>query len=311
MARLARTHDLAPMERCDSKHFVAIGNAATEYTEERLADCETIYALFFDSFRHRGFAVHEPSSRLMVAVFDSQAGFEAYLGGPMPAALTGVYHTPTNRLVVYDFAQNRAFQAGWKRGEEITRGMASSLERQAFSAALSQRARVRRADTNVGTIMHEVAHQLSFNSGLLNREGDVSAWLAEGLACYCEATANGAWQGIGEPNAMRARALAGPAGGQGNFLPLRALVANDDWLRKAASVNQVLLGYAQSWALFHMLVEERPKSLRRYLALVSTRRTPESRLADFAEVFGPDLAGLDAHYQAYMKDLARQQARPR
>ena len=42
-----------------------------------------------------------------------------------------------------------------------------------------------------------------------------------------------------------------------------------------------LLGYAQSWALFRMLMEERPKQMRAYLTLIWDRRTSEHRLTDF------------------------------
>src|SRR5262249_50075338 len=141
-------------------------------------------------------------------------------------------------------------------------------------------------------------------------EGDVAAWLAEGLACYCEATDNGAWQGIGEANPHRAASLAGPARGQGSFIPLKDLIGSDDWLRKAGRGDQILLGYAQSWALFQMLIEERPKALRRYLELIADRRTPDSRLADFVQTFG-DLTELEKSYQAYLREVVRQQVNRR
>ncbi len=311
MTGLERTHHLAPMTRLDSKHFLAIGNAADEYTEERLYNCETIYALFFDHFRKKGFRVREPGVRLMVAVFDSQAGFEAYLGRTMSAATTGVYHPPSNRLVVYDYAQNRSFLANKKQGEQMVGQIRSQLDRQRISGRFSHFAQTRRADANIGTIMHEVAHQLSFNGGLLNREGDVPLWLAEGLACYCEATENASWQGIGEPNPERVNTLAGAARGQGTFIPLRALLASDDWLRKAPDVRQVLLGYSQSWALFRMLMEQKPRSLRNYLTLLYPHRTPEHRLADWVQVFGTDLATFEKQYFDYMRNLVRREAHVR
>jgi hypothetical protein len=311
MVRLTREMDLAPMERVDSRHFLAIGNAAAEYTQQRLYNCETIYPLFLDHFRRKGFRLSEPGAKLMVAVFDSQAGFEAYLGQRMSAATTGVYHGASNRLVVYDYARNRSFTAAKQRGQELGRQLANNLQRQHYLGSLSQQAQVRRADANIGTIMHEVAHQLSFNCGLLNRDGDVPLWLAEGLACYCEATDNGSWQGVGEANPMRANRLAGPASGQEPFLPLRALVTSEDWLRKATAVDQVLLGYSQSWALFSVLMQERPRALRKYLGEIYSRRTSDRRLSDFAEAFGPDLASLEARYQAFVREVVRQQVRTR
>jgi hypothetical protein len=310
MERLVRENRLPPAVRYDTKHFMAFSTADEGYTEHRLYNCETIYDLFFEHFRKRGFAVKEPAGKLMAAIFDSQTGFEAYLDGPMSNTVTGIYHPTSNRLVVYDFGTNRAFMAGKKNGEEQAKRISSDVHRKIVISMFSQRAREFRNDANIGTIMHEVAHQLSFNGGLLNRHGDVPLWLAEGLACYCEATDNGGWQGVGEPNPMRANWLAGPPSGRGSFIPLTELVSSDDWLRKSPNVQQVLLGYAQSWALFHMLIEERPKALRKYLALIYSRRTSDNRLADFVEVFG-DLNKMEREYQAYMKGLADQQARIR
>jgi hypothetical protein len=310
LRRLEREHRLTPLTRTRSKHFLAMSNTAGEYTEDRLYNCETIHALFFDHFRRQGFPVRQPAARMLVAIFDSQAGLEAYLGHPTAPTMTGVYHIPSNCLVVYDIGRNRAFLESRRRAEEAARQIPNDLARRHFLGTVNRRARDFRAGTNVGTMMHEVAHQLSFNCGLLNRKGDVPVWLSEGLACYCESTVNSNWQGIGEPNPLRAGSLADAAHGRGAFIPLRTLLANDDWLRKAPSVDRILLGYAQSWALFHLLMEERPRQLRRYLALVYDRPTPDHRLTDFAQAFGADLDRFEQRYQAHMRDLVREQARP-
>ncbi len=74
-------------------------------------------------------------------------------------------------------------------------------------------------------------------------------------------------------------------------------------------MNQVVLGYAQSWALFSMLMEQRPKALRKYLALIESRRTPDHRLTDFAEVFGTDFDKLEVSYQGYVREVVKQQGR--
>jgi hypothetical protein len=309
MERIQKANRLPRLRRLDSKHFLAISSASEDYTELRLYNCETIHALFFAHFRRRGFAVREPDSKMMVAIFDSQKGFEAYLGRTMPTSVTGIYHTASNRLVVYDYGQNRDLLDVKKRGEDLVRRSRTDLERGRLITAFDRHVRDRRNDTNLSTIMHEVAHQLSFNCGLLNRQGDAPLWLIEGLACYCEPTINGAWQGIGGPNPQRARSLMGPANGRGAFIPLRDLVRTDDWLRKANRVDQILLGYAQSWALFRMLMEQQPRQLRRYLELIYPRRTPDHRLTDFGQAFGADLARLERNYQAYMQRIVRQEVR--
>jgi hypothetical protein len=306
---LESKHKLKKLTKYTSDHFMAYSNADQAYTEYRLDNCETIHAVFFKHFRKRGFAATPPAEKMMVAVFDSQVGFEAYVGQKMSSAVTGLYHTPTNRLVVYDFATNRAFMENKRRIEDQVKVGGSDLDRERRIVKFGRFVNERRNDTNISTIMHEVAHQLSFNCGLLNRTGDVPLWLAEGLAVYCESTIGGAWHGIGESNPPRAGVLARVVNGRGEFLSLRTLVASDDWFRKAARMDQAILGYSQSWALFRMLIEDHPAKLKSYLKTIHARRTPDYRLGDFAAAFGTDLAKLDRRYQGYMRSIAKNESK--
>jgi hypothetical protein len=146
---------------------------------------------------------------------------------------------------------------------------------------------------------------LSFNCGLLNRKGDVPAWVAEGLACYCEPADRGSWQGIGAPNPERLRVLARQVRGEAPAVPLAALVGSDAWLKDG---GLVLSGYAQSWALFRMLMQERSEAMRSYLTLIHPRRAPEHRLTDFREVFGSDLVLLERRHREYIRELVEQHA---
>jgi hypothetical protein len=246
----------------------------------------------------------------MVALLDTQAGFDAYLGVKNSSGIAGIYHPASNRLVVYDLGTSRMFVEARDRGNQAARSIRTELDRQRVIGAFSRRAQNWRDDANLSTVMHETAHLLSFNCGLLNREGDVPAWLAEGLACYCEPTDGASWQGVGAANPKRAGSLTRALSGTGKLIPLRDLVASDNWLRRATSHEQILLGYAQSWALFRYLMEERPQVLRKYLGTLYGRRTPEHRLTDFAEAFGADLAKLETQYQDYVRGVVREQGRP-
>src|SRR5581483_4545769 len=151
---------------------------------------------------------------------------------------------------------------------------------------------------------------LSFNCGMLNREGDMPIWLAEGLACYCEPTVNGSWQGIGEPDQERLGALADALRSGTPLLELRRLVENDRW-REAQDSNMLLLAYGQSWALFRMLIEEKPQALQSYLAQIYSRQISDRRLADFCQAFGSDLPRLERHYRDYVQTLVQQFTRPK
>jgi hypothetical protein len=307
MVRLQEKHRLAPLTRYDTKHFTALSNADEKFCTERLQNCEVLYALFCDHFRRKGFAVHDAPARLMVALFDSQRGFEAYLGQRVPPEVTGIYHTPTNRLVVYDYGGNDAYLAIKKQTQRQVKQVESQLDRLRHLDNLSRRAQDVRRGTSTSTVLHEVAHHLSFNCGLLNRGGDVAFWLAEGLACYCEATTNGSWQGIGALNRHRMHQLESGSSAQGGLIPLRALVTQDLF---GEDGKAMLPAYAQSWALFRLLMEERPAALRKYLELIHSRRTPDHRLTDFQEAFGADLGPLERRYVEYVKNLLNQLPRP-
>jgi hypothetical protein len=304
MTDLSRRHALGEIIRFDSPHFVALSNAEEGFSEARIRNCELLYGLFYDHFRAKGFVIREPGTKLMLALFSSQAGFEAYLGQRMPPTTTGIYHPGSNRFVIYDYGQNESFLREKRRAEQEARRIDSYMDRQRYWGSLNRDAQDFRNGANLRTIMHEAAHHVSFNCGLLNRDGDVPLWLAEGLACYCEPTANGTWQGIGEINPERVASLAG-AVGEKTLLSLREILESDRWVKRKRDSRSILLGYAQSWALFRMLIEEQPQALRTYLDLIYTRQTSERRLADFQEAFGTDLVTLEQQYREYIRQLSQ------
>lgn len=300
MVALQDKHNLPALSRYDSKRFTALSNAGEKFTVHCLRSCELLHDLFFDHFIRKGFPLQQPRGRLMLAVFDSPKGYEAYLGKKMPATITGIYHPQSNRLVIYDLARNQALLAQKEKALLAGAKILSEIQRTNYEQTIERQVRDRSDDANLGTIMHEAAHQLSFNSGLLERDADLSLWLAEGLACYCEATEDGNWRGIGEPNSQRIIDLDAAIRDSGRFIPLHDLIRDEDW---RTTSRKGLLGYAQSWALFHMLMHEQPKQLRAYLDLIRTRRTADHRLLDFRQIFGADPQRLEAQYVAYMRQL--------
>jgi hypothetical protein len=305
MAKLIERAELAPTVRYESKHFLALSNAGEGFSGARLRDCELIYNCFWDHFLKKGFELHEPDTQLMMAVFDSRAGFQAYLGKEVPTFFSGMYQRDTNRFVTYDFGQNEGLLAAKRAAARSMRRIDSQILRQRSLDGINRWASGRRGDVNVATMMHEVAHQLTFNCGMLNREGDVPVWSAEGLACYCEATSDGTWQGIGEISAERAVPLAEAIHEKRALLSVRDLVSSEQWLRRKSNEQNILLGYAQSWALMRMLLEEQPREVRAYLSLIYPRRTPDHRLVDFAEIFGADFANLQQRHEEYVANLVR------
>jgi hypothetical protein len=234
---------------------------------------------------------------------DSQAGFKAYPWRKESSLVVGMYHPSTNRLVLYDYGQNQSYLSMKDQAERQARQITSQPDRLRSVETVQRRAHEVRTEINISTIMHEVAHQLSFNFDMLNREGDVPLWLAEGLACYCEATGNGSWQGIGELNPQRLLPLRTVVNNHGKLIGLTELVSRDDWMRAPSDNQTRLLAYAQSWALFRMLMEEQPQNVSRYLKRIYPQRVRDRRLADFQQAFGPDLINLQRRYEAYVQGI--------
>jgi hypothetical protein len=297
MLELQAKHGMLSFSKFESKRFFAISNATDAFSARQVKYCEIFHDLFLDHFRRKGFPVTAPTDQLEIAMFDSPEGFETYLGQKMSDGITGIYHPASNRLVIYDLAYNRLVQDQKKKGEKTASNIKSRLDRDAFLRKVERLHGDLAQDLNLTTIMHECAHQVSFNCGLLQRDRDVPAWLAEGLACYCEITTEGSWQAIGVSNSPRIVMLERD---KGHYFSLKALVESDRWLQ-----SRPLLGYAQCWALFHWLMHERPTQLRRYLALIADRRDSNGRLQDFALTFGTDLAALNREYDAYLASLLK------
>lgn len=306
MDQLTTKHRLFPLKQYSSPAFITLSNADQKFTRSQVNYCVAFHDLFLRHFRSQGFDVHTPGDGMKIAIFRTQKGYEAALNAPVGSFITGVYQPQRNRLVVYDFGRNQALQQHEEKVRERIRNAKTVNERRVLSAALSRQVEEIRDGTNVSTLMHETAHMMSFNCGLLNREGDVPLWLAEGLACYCEASSDGRWLGIGKKSEQRLKTLKLVFQGKRVLVPLRDLLKDDQWFRGPKASKYGLSGYAQSWALFRMLMEEKPRSLKRYLELIYDRRTPDHRLTDFAEVFGSDLAGLEKQHRAYLKRLVEQ-----
>ena len=149
--------------------------------------------------------------------------YAAFLGEDPGQAVGGHYDLDTNRLVIFDFRPDAA-------------NLAADPER-----------------INTLTLIHEATHQLTFNTGLLNRLGDVPLCLSEGLAMYGE---------VWRPAAVRRRRW-GRSTRRGSrrspqardqaaaWIPLDRLLSDDEPLRAEATQQQA---YAQSWLLVHALL---------------------------------------------------------
>ena len=102
---------------------------------------------------------------------------------------------------------------------------------------------------------------------------------------------------VGQLSAFRKHAAARPAGSLPSF------VAND-WLFR----TNTAAAYGESWALSFFLSETRPQAWAQYLRRTgnvqrAATTTPQQRLDEFIQAFGPDLKMLESEFLRFMRDL--------
>ncbi len=266
--KLARDAGLGPLDNTLSSHFLAVGDAPKPHLRQALALCEALGEAFLVHFRKCGFTVEYPAGRLTVIALRDQDSYAALLGDAPGKDVGGHYDLETNRLVIFDFGPQQ-------------------------EAIAAQAARV-----NLFTLVHETAHQLSFNTGILNRRADVPVCVSEGLATCVELWRPGMKNAIGGANRLRMEALRQAV----DWIQVGDLLADDT----AFEPKTAQLAYAESWLLVHYLLKakERQQRFRHYLAELPGLNKPADRTKIAEKTLGP-LAKLDHE----VKDEARKYLR--
>jgi hypothetical protein len=157
---------------------------------------------------------------------------------------------------------------------------------------------------DVTRLTHEVAHQLSFNSGIQKRGVMYPLWISEGLATNFEFDGTGS-AGPAHGNTARCNGLL-EAYAAGELVPLRQFVVQTT---VSPDLHVGRRTYAQAWGFFQFILAEHPESLRVYLQRVAknhpAHQDAATMLAEFAEVFGsPDV--LEEAWKAFLVRQAQQ-----
>jgi hypothetical protein len=237
---------------------------------------EEIYRSFRWYFQVRGFPLQQPKFILIAVVFPTQNDFlrfSAQQGNRPSSNVLGYYDPKSNRVYMYDYTAGRRNPAEWQ--------------------------------TNAETVIHEVTHQMAFNSGVHSRFGQPPKWVVEGLATLFEAP--GVWNGLKKtaPADRVNRAQLQQFRGSLANRPKGALaqfISHDRAFDASTSA-----AYAESWALSHYLTETNPKAYAKYLQITGAARnsaaTPNERVKEFSSCFGTDLAVLEANFLRYMVEI--------
>jgi hypothetical protein len=249
-----------PLRRFDSAHYQAVGDASEAFIKLTLSDCEQIAIDYQNHFRAKGFDVRLPDRRLTVIVFVDERPFLKFAEN-LPRGTVGFYSQPQNWLALFDF-----------RNVPMNR----------FGSG----------QTNMETVSHESTHQLTFNTGLLDRRGDGPRCIVEGIGMYCERRK---LTGPSEPGQVNLRRLEELAHLQRRtkWIAVADLLADDRaWYGNDS--DRMTLGYAESWLLvYHLMTNpQRLPQFRAYLEFLRGRKDKNHRLDDAKAHFG-DLERLD------------------
>ncbi len=237
---------------------------------------EEIYRSFRWYFQVRSFPLQNPKFILIAVVFPTQNDFlrfSAQQGNRVGNNVLGYYEPKSNRVYMYDYTAGRKNPAEWQ--------------------------------TNAETVIHEVTHQMAFNSGVHSRFGQQPKWVVEGLATLFEAP--GVWNGLKKttPADRVNRNLLNQFRGT---LAKRQKGALLQFISQDRAFDQAAANaYAEAWALSHYLTETNPKGYAKYLQLTgaakNTALSPNDRVKEFSSCFGNDLAVLEANFLRFMVEI--------
>lgn len=262
---------LSGFEVSRSPHYLGVGNAPAAFRADALRLCEGLAEDYLEHFQKRGFEIEAPADRLDVVVLDSDEDFRKFTSAlELPDAVSGIYDLGANYLVMFDNRDGQNLMAT-------------------------------RANTFV--LVHEATHQLTYNTGLLDRQGDVPALVSEGLGCYGETRRPSGQVKIGAVNRQRLAVLADVASKGGQLTPVMDLLTDDDRFRKAETA---LTAYSEAWVFIHLLMSGKKAAgaFRAYLDAIRPRKTAERRKEDFEAHLGkPDV--LDAALKRHANRLLR------
>jgi hypothetical protein len=295
----------ASLEPTTTKHFKLLHEPGASYADLAGRTLEEAYQHFYEIFAQAGFDLSRPKDRLVWICFPHKSGFNEYalqVEGMDLSWLDGYYSTLTNCVAIVQAEEKvRPREAAAPSDREVR--VAVAAHQSPREGVLPMPSAGQRFD--VTRLTHEVAHQLSFNSGIQKRGVLYPLWVSEGLATNFEFSGSEG-PGLDHVNGPRRNGLL-EAYAAGELTPLRQFLVQTTVPPDAVLGRQY---YAQAWGFFRFVLTERPESLRAYLHRVARNRTDRrdatTMLVEFTEAFGP-AETLEPAWQAF---LARQAQKP-
>lgn len=240
------------------ERFLTVGTARPDFTRRILRMAEDTAAGYMRFFNGLRLPATHGKQRLVVVVLANAGQYSRFNGQNKARNEGGHYDIDENWTVTFDH-----------RGR-----------------SKSSRADLERA--NVVTMIHEIAHQLSFNTGLLSRDADIPMIVSEGLATMAEPSGTSTVPAFSEVNRARVSVMEQLLRAKrGRWIPLKNLIESDDPF-DAPEDAAVQMAYSQSWLFWDSVVRQARfrEKIGPYLDRVNSRRNPAKRLDDFVASFG-------------------------
>ncbi len=187
--------------------------------------------------------------------------------------------SPDRRAEVYIYGSSRALQSSMIFPQEWTGGVSfSDYGIVAIGVSTGQLGWGKRA------MAHEMAH-LVIHQSIMNGYGvELPTWLDEGLAMYAE----------GEMESDFASALAS-AIKRGKLISVQSLASSF-----SADRDSAILAYAESYSLVKYLLDHKG-GRDNMLKMLETMEQGSGYIEALKDVYGLDVATLDAQWRAYLK----------
>lgn len=267
-----------------TRRYVIVSDAGEGFVEWVGALLDRFHAGFFRYWEETGLRLSPPAHRLIVIIFRDKEAFTKFQSqdsGSRTQSPFGYYSIRRNRVVLHNFT-------GLNEDKQTMSSITRAARKLPFEAA---------------TIVHEAAHQLSFNSGLQTRYADNPVWLTEGLAMCLEKPdlKRAGWSTAGQRAKWRVKAWKSHSAGH-DATSLQSLTSSDDRFRSAETAPQA---YSEAWGLTQYLLGRQREKFIEYLKAVAAKPPmvwdkPEQRRDLFSKHLG-DFEEVSKQVRAHLK----------
>jgi hypothetical protein len=272
----------------NTDHFSLIYSPEITEDEKIATLLELAYYHFQSFFCDCNFMPEKPHEKLEWIAFTDKDAFNLYAFGTENqdlSRLNGYYSVKTNTVAVVS-------------PEKISKWQIHSEN----SYNLNIIACPPDAETGLAKIVHEAAHQLSFNTGLQKRKVMYPFWVSEGLATYFEQSMFSEYFKTSRYASIRKKGLI-TIYKQKKLIPLNEFISMSSLNETVPAVN----AYAQAWGLFQFLIENNRNSLKKYLASLYKRepgwRDEQTLSNEFIKSFGSP-EELNTHWMMFLEQLS-------